>query len=210
MATTTPNYGWDVPTSTDYVAQGAVAIETLGDDIDASLFSITGGKNVGLMHINTTTFTSVSSVAIDNVFTSSFANYLVQCSTTNSVNTSLTYTMRAGGVNNSSSNVYWVKQALAVNGTNLNYSPGSALSGFESAQINATGNNTASTIFFNPQLTASTSLHTSYTSRVDSPLLFGGGSFMGMNTVTTSYDGFLASWGGTATGTIRIYGYRNS
>jgi hypothetical protein len=36
MATTTPNNGWSVPTSTDYVAQGAVAIETLGDAIDAS------------------------------------------------------------------------------------------------------------------------------------------------------------------------------
>ena len=37
MATTTPNNGWSVPTSTDYVAQGAVAIETLGDAIDASV-----------------------------------------------------------------------------------------------------------------------------------------------------------------------------
>jgi hypothetical protein len=38
MATTTPNYGWTVPTSTDLVKDGAVAIETLGDSVDASLF----------------------------------------------------------------------------------------------------------------------------------------------------------------------------
>jgi hypothetical protein len=37
MATTTPNNGWAVPTSTDYVADGAVAIETLGDAIDTSV-----------------------------------------------------------------------------------------------------------------------------------------------------------------------------
>jgi hypothetical protein len=37
MATTTPNNGWAVPTSTDYVKDGAVAIETLGDAIDASV-----------------------------------------------------------------------------------------------------------------------------------------------------------------------------
>lgn len=37
MATTTPNNGWAVPSSTDYVSQGAVAIETLGDAIDASV-----------------------------------------------------------------------------------------------------------------------------------------------------------------------------
>jgi len=34
MATTTPNFGWSVPTSTDYVKDGATAIETLGDAID--------------------------------------------------------------------------------------------------------------------------------------------------------------------------------
>lgn len=37
MATTTPNNGWSVPTSTDYVKDGASAIETLGDAIDASV-----------------------------------------------------------------------------------------------------------------------------------------------------------------------------
>lgn len=37
MATTTPNNGWAVPTSTDYVKDGATAIETLGDAIDTSI-----------------------------------------------------------------------------------------------------------------------------------------------------------------------------
>jgi hypothetical protein len=37
MATTTPLNGWPVPTSTDYVADGAVAIEALGDAIDTSI-----------------------------------------------------------------------------------------------------------------------------------------------------------------------------
>jgi hypothetical protein len=39
MATTTPNYGWTVPTSSDLVKNGATAIETLGDSVDASLWS---------------------------------------------------------------------------------------------------------------------------------------------------------------------------
>lgn len=43
MATTTPNFGWAVPTSTDLVKDGAVAIETLGDSIDASLVDLKGG-----------------------------------------------------------------------------------------------------------------------------------------------------------------------
>jgi len=43
MATTTPNFGWSVPTSSDLVKNGAVAIETLGDAIDASLVDLKGG-----------------------------------------------------------------------------------------------------------------------------------------------------------------------
>jgi hypothetical protein len=43
MATTTPNFGWPVPTSTDLVKDGAVAIESLGDAIDASMLDLKGG-----------------------------------------------------------------------------------------------------------------------------------------------------------------------
>jgi hypothetical protein len=43
MATTTPNFGWVVPTSTDLVKNGATAIETLGDSIDASFVGLKGG-----------------------------------------------------------------------------------------------------------------------------------------------------------------------
>jgi hypothetical protein len=35
MATTTPRFGWPVPTSTDLVTNGATAIEALGDAIDS-------------------------------------------------------------------------------------------------------------------------------------------------------------------------------
>jgi hypothetical protein len=45
MATTTPNFGFDVPTSTDYVKDGATAIETLGDDIDDRFGDITNFPN---------------------------------------------------------------------------------------------------------------------------------------------------------------------
>jgi hypothetical protein len=43
MATTTPNFSWPVPTSTDLVKDGATAIEALGDSIDASLVDLKGG-----------------------------------------------------------------------------------------------------------------------------------------------------------------------
>jgi hypothetical protein len=40
MATTTPNYGWPVPTSTDLVKDGATAIEALGDAVDSTVFGL--------------------------------------------------------------------------------------------------------------------------------------------------------------------------
>jgi hypothetical protein len=55
MATTTPNFGWAVPTSTDLVKDGAVAIETLGDSIDASLVDLKGGTTGQVLKKNTNT-----------------------------------------------------------------------------------------------------------------------------------------------------------
>lgn len=62
MATTTPTFGWSVPTSTDYVKDGASAIETLGDSIDASL------TKAALQCVSTTktdVFTTTSSSLTD-------------------------------------------------------------------------------------------------------------------------------------------------
>ena len=55
MATTTPNFGWSVPTSTDLVKDGATAIETLGDAIDASLVDLKGGTSGQVLKKNSNT-----------------------------------------------------------------------------------------------------------------------------------------------------------
>lgn len=41
MATTTTNFGWAIPQSTDLVSQGAVAIAALGNAIDTNVSTIT-------------------------------------------------------------------------------------------------------------------------------------------------------------------------
>jgi hypothetical protein len=43
MATTTTNFGWDIPRSTDLVKDGATAIAALGQDIDTALVDLKGG-----------------------------------------------------------------------------------------------------------------------------------------------------------------------
>jgi hypothetical protein len=63
MATTTPQFGWTVPTSSDLVKNGATAIETLGDAIDASFAGLTVNAQTGL------TYTAVKADGLNAIVT---------------------------------------------------------------------------------------------------------------------------------------------
>ena len=67
MATTT-NYGWTTPDNTGYVKDGALAIRTLGNAIDTTLFGIPkGGQGVQATTTTATTTTSGSFVDATNL-----------------------------------------------------------------------------------------------------------------------------------------------
>jgi hypothetical protein len=217
MATTTPNYGWDVPTSTDYVKDGATAIETLGDDIDASLFSITSGKNVGLVHINSTTVTGQSSFIVDNVFTSAFTNYRIVYDFSVSTNAarSLNMQFRSSGSTISTADYQSVSDgALPQGGTSRTGSFFGALNStsltiMPDAYYAGPNNFSFSADVINPQVAKFSNVHGNYMGQTAANLVFGnyGGSYTG----TTAMDGFtFFTTSGTMTGTVRIYGYRNS
>jgi hypothetical protein len=201
MATTTPNYGWDVPTSTDYVKDGATAIETLGDDIDASMFTALAGKKA-LQHLATGTI-SGTSITIDNVFSSTYRNYLVEMSvTTTSGSVTLQYINSAGSVVGGSD--YYTQR--------LSGAGGSASAGFigtTSGHVIATtgaGSVYGTTMeIFAPNVAIDTwSLTTgmgydgtNYAIRLQ------GGQYA----IATVMRGFVISFPGTTTGKITVYGY---
>lgn len=54
MPTTTPNFGWTVPLSTDFVKDGATAIETLGDSIDVDLWQLQNDRVTTNSNMRTT------------------------------------------------------------------------------------------------------------------------------------------------------------
>jgi hypothetical protein len=210
MATTTPNYGWDVPTSTDYVAQGAVAIETLGDDIDASLFSITGGKNVGHVHLNTTTFSGVSAVNVDSVFTSAYQNYKVVLNFTASsipAGAGIAWRGRTAG-STIATGIYFSQYVRGTGATVNAFTGGDAAIG----GISSTYPTYVQMEFglFSPQLAQVTTSM--------SPNLYtdgaGGGNVQliaAWANGTNQFDGInIYPTSGTITGTVRIYGLRNS
>ena len=101
---TTTNNGWDIPADTDLVKNGALAIRTLGQDIDTTLGVYTAASP-GLIKLNTTTFSAVSSVSLPaNTFTSTYNSYLINFDVTQSTSLSLNYRLRASGTDASGSN----------------------------------------------------------------------------------------------------------
>lgn len=207
MATTTPNYGWDVPTSTDYVKDGATAIETLGDDIDASLFSITGGKNVGLQLISTTTVTSSSTaINVNNCFSATYDNYFAVFDITPVSSGTINLRMRNGGTDRTDNAYSYVSQAYNTSGTSVgNY--GSGTSGIPT-QAYAAYNQVGIFQIQNPFVSTKISeFQSQYNGLSTAGSVINGVSGVRYNTLNSN-DGFsIYSSAGNITGKITIYGY---
>ena len=211
MATTTPNYGWDVPTSSDYVKQGAVAIETLGDDIDASLFSITDGKNVGLIPLVNTTFTTQSAIQVDNVFTTAYDNYKVIFRITAISGNDIAIRMRwVDGTTPATAGHYNGGVGISNVGNSVSTYASAATSAILCYASSALPQVTHFTMdVINPKLT-------NYTNYSFNSYSYNGAitfSYAGAGTTTeaTAYEGIqIYPNSGTFSGNIKIYGYRNS
>jgi hypothetical protein len=206
MATTT-NYGWTTPDNTAYVKDGASAIRTLGSSVDTTLNSVTSGKNVGLVHIATTSFTSTSTVNVNNVFTSSFKNYrvLIQQEYGGTDPVDLRLKLRVGGADNSSS-VYSTSSFLVDPGGTANTGEATSANGWKFESTNKFF--AASIDVFRPQETIVTTAHgTNAHLYQSSPRVVMTGF---VHNAATSFDGFSLLWGSAITGSVQIFGYRNS
>jgi hypothetical protein len=211
MATTTPNYGWDVPTSTDYVKDGAVAIETLGDDIDASLFSITGGKNVGLQYITGGTYTGASTVSVNNCFTTDYDYYklILTNDSLSSGSGNVYIKWRVSGVDSSAS-YSWGALGVEAGGNQLGNQGNNQSAGF---LISQTRTGAGQFAFFldiqNVRLATPTQAQWIFTSNTPTyntvEATFGGG----LHNVSTAYDGFSIIAPANIAGKYKVYGYRN-
>ena len=105
MATITPAYSWPVPTSVDLVKDGASAIEALGDAIDASMNTALGTKKAGMVLLNTTSFSGVTSSSFPaNTLSSAYTNYrlIVNLTSVTADNDSFVR-LRASGTDNTAS-----------------------------------------------------------------------------------------------------------
>ena len=103
MATTTTNFGWDIPQSTDLVKDGADAIAALGQDIDTAFVDLKGGTTSQVLTKASGTDLDFS-WATPAAATPSFAG----CVLTNSANISL--------ANNTTVTLTWDTEVFDVGG----------------------------------------------------------------------------------------------
>jgi hypothetical protein len=112
----TPNNNFPYPESTDLVKDGAQAIEDLAASIDTKL-GVYVPSSPGLTLINTTSFSGVSSQSINDVFSSTYDNYVIfYRNTTTSTGNILTLRYRLSGTDTSAN---YGTQRLYAQGTTV-------------------------------------------------------------------------------------------
>jgi hypothetical protein len=227
MATTTPNFGWSVPTSSDLVKNGATAIETLGDSIDASLVDLKGGTTGqvlskatntdmdfswttasaggGLTLLSTTTITSATTTI--NSISGSY-NYLLiyinNLGTTNA-NPNLAITFNGAstfqGINSTAYDATAAAQFALNNAALTNAShPYSGANGAQYQSGVLTLNNYSNATHYKP-ITYNETFYNSSGQQVSS-------FYTGKIKTTSAITSMTVTWGGTTgmTGTVKIYG----
>ena len=230
MATTTPNYGWAVPTSTDLVKDGATAIETLGDAIDASLVDLRGGTtgqvlkkasatqmdfewgtaSSGLTLISTTSFSGVSSQSLTPVFSTTYTNYrLMLILTSTATDGSVYFKLRSGATDESGAAYSYSRIQTSNNGAPANASATNATLGWEILDIDSATSGSKYVLqmdLFSPFDTVNTNAHWTYKGFNTAAQPLFGVSGSNLNT-TTSYDGCTIIGPGNLAGTVSVYGY---
>jgi hypothetical protein len=192
MATTTPNYGWPVPTSTDLVKDGATAIEALGDAIDATVFGLP--SSAFTLVKSQVIGTTVSSVTVTDAFSATYDAYKIviagtgtatsdSCELRTTLGASATGYWAGGFSSNINTNAaFWQAGRAGQNGQAFNIE------------------------LVNPFLATRTILTSNY---VNFNTAGQYGAIAGFHDVSTSFSAFtITTSTGTITGgTIYVYGY---
>ena len=199
MATTTTNYGFDIPQSTDLVKDGATAIATLGQDIDTAMNTALGTKKAGMVLLNTTSFSGVASQSINDVFSSTYTNYRLLITHSQGNNQYLGVRLRVGGADASGSN--YTRQQ--VRGIGASASAAESVNG--TFNVLGSGDSTFGALtcdIFRP-------FETERTKFINTSFIIQNITIMGCDhSLSTSYTGFtIFPELGNMTGTVSVYGY---
>lgn len=153
------------------------------------------------------TFTGVSSVSLNNVFTSAYQNYRIIVQGVSSVNQLLRLRLRVSGTDNTTADHN--TQSLAANGTTVSGGRDTAQTSFVIGEFRTTtAQSTYAVDLYNSQSSTLQKIFTVQgTDAVNAGIVR---IYGGVKTNTTSFDGltiFLDA--DNMTGTMRVYGYNN-
>ena len=169
--------------------------------------------DIGLVFIDSATFSAASSVSLDGVFTSAYRNYriMLSLSAVSAATANILLRMRAGGSTVASAN-YERYHMLGISSGSTNF-PGNATgtTGWIVAiAYSAYGEASSSIDLFDPAQNIRTRASaTSVQMRASNPHVEGYWAALGLR-LTTAYDGFaVLPDSGTITGEVRVYGYRS-
>jgi hypothetical protein len=163
--------------------------------------------SIGLWLVGSTSFgPTATSAELDNVFTSNFQTYEIHWIIFPSTAVNMLMQMRAGGANNATAN--YSTQKTGAGATSLSTARTTGATSFSPADIYSTSDaNTGKITVFRPQATARTTFIATAQTSLDESISW---QATGQFGATTAFDGFrLFTSGGTFTGNMRVYGYRD-
>jgi hypothetical protein len=217
MAGSTPIYGFPYPQSTDLVADYPALGQELATDVETVISGLGSGLNIvsatSIANTGGTAtrtngkveFSGVSSLSLNGIFTSTYDNYRIIISGTNSASNDIRARLRLSGTDNSGATAYSYGGTY-VSTTTTGFEAGS--SGTSSALIGRwyTGSRWGSWMdIVSPALAVATNMTTDNAMATLQYRMFG------YHDQATAYDGItIFPAAGTITGIIRVYGYKNS
>ena len=203
---TTSNYSWPYPEATGLVKDGWEDIKDLATAIDTTAASTFTG---GLVKINSTSFTSVASQSINDVFSTTYDFYRILFIITSSPsNGTMYFRLRASGSDDTTSNYHDVN--LRVNGAAVSSQQGLAQT-YNTIQVghSTTISKNISMDIFNPFLSIPTTFNANGAIMDNTNNQIGFYGAGGGHNVSSSFTGFtFFPSAGNISGTIVTLGYK--
>lgn len=194
----TANDSLNLPSHSTQHANANDAIEAIEG------YLLTGAGKSGFVHINTTSFSSQSTVNVNNVFSSAYRDYKVVINAALSGTVSGSFQLRAGG-STTATNYNSASQKIIASGTASSFG-----SGVTTQWYFGDGTSKIFTVYDITQPNVATTTYSTWLSHGNAnsaTSIYGGG----LQTDATQFDGFTIAVGAqNMTGTVTIYGYRTS
>ena len=165
----------------------------------------------GLTFITVSSFSAVSSVSLNNCFTTTYENYAIQyVSTANSANSNLTMRLRVGGTDATGATDY-IRQVMTAYSTSIALATATGSSWQIGGLSTGTPQYASQLEIYSPFLAARTNMTSRSMGFEGAGSVWQSGADGFNHTQATSYDGFTVfPSSGTITGKIFVYGYQKA